>query len=199
MADNKQSHVVEYDYNDAPTLKRFALSNKRLRCVLGPFGCLRGDTLIFTNKGLEAIEDLTEPTHVMTYNIKENKYEFDLTIGSFRKGKDFLYEVTTSRGSFYAKGTHRILCTGNKYRKIKDLIIGDRVKIYSFMSEISIIGIRKQDKKEWYWDLHVPGNNNYVTEDGTIHHNSGKSTACLFEIERIASAGLALFDRGDEV
>lgn len=33
-----------------------------------------------------------------------------------------------------------------------------------------------------YWDLQVLDTNNYVTTDGSINHNSGKSVACCFEI-----------------
>lgn len=32
------TYNVVYDYSDAPTLRRFALSDKRVRCVMGPFG-----------------------------------------------------------------------------------------------------------------------------------------------------------------
>ena len=29
---------IEYDYSDTPTIRKFALSNKRVRCLMGPFG-----------------------------------------------------------------------------------------------------------------------------------------------------------------
>lgn len=49
-------------------------------------------------------------------------------------------------------------------------------------NSISVIeSIEKLEKEEWYWDIQVPGNNNYVTEDGIIHHNSGKTTANVLE------------------
>ena len=31
-----------------------------------------------------------------------------------------------------------------------------------------------------YWDIQVINNNNYITEDGTIHHNSGKTEALVY-------------------
>lgn len=37
MADNKPYQVV-FDYSDVPTLKKFALCDDRVRCVIGPFG-----------------------------------------------------------------------------------------------------------------------------------------------------------------
>lgn len=42
MADTRDHKLppysVVYDYSDAPTLKRFALSSARIRCIIGPFG-----------------------------------------------------------------------------------------------------------------------------------------------------------------
>jgi hypothetical protein len=37
-----------------------------------------------------------------------------------------------------------------------------------------------------HWDIQVPGTNNYVTVDGTIHHNSGKTIGMIMEILRRA-------------
>jgi len=37
---------------------------------------------------------------------------------------------------------------------------------------------------EWVWDMHVLETNNYVTEDGAIHHNSGKTySLCMKAIK----------------
>lgn len=51
----------------------------------------------------------------------------------------------------------------------------------------TIVSIERDGAQEDYWDLQVPGTNNYVTVDGTIHHNSGKSVACVVELLRRAS------------
>ena len=34
-------------------------------------------------------------------------------------------------------------------------------------------------RREWYFDLHVAMTNNYVTADGSVHHNSGKTAAAI--------------------
>lgn len=36
--------------------------------------------------------------------------------------------------------------------------------------------------KQAYWDLQVLDTNNYVTADGTVHHNSGKSAGCVMAL-----------------
>jgi len=36
--------------------------------------------------------------------------------------------------------------------------------------------------EEPYWDIQVLNTNNYITEDGTIHHNSGKTSALIYKV-----------------
>lgn len=48
---------------------------------------------------------------------------------------------------------------------------------YSSISISRIINIEKVKNSEWFWDIHVAGNNNYLTRDFTLHHNSGKTWA----------------------
>lgn len=38
MAENPKAFQVLYDYTDVPTIKRFALDNTRIRCLMGAFG-----------------------------------------------------------------------------------------------------------------------------------------------------------------
>lgn len=48
------------------------------------------------------------------------------------------------------------------------------------LSKTTIISITQDDVKSSYWDMQVLDTNNYVTEDGAIHHNSGKTfVGCL--------------------
>lgn len=46
----------------------------------------------------------------------------------------------------------------------------------------NIISITQCSTQEPYWDLQVPNTHNYVTADGAIHHNSGKSVACCMDM-----------------
>ena len=46
----------------------------------------------------------------------------------------------------------------------------------------AIVSIEREESESEYWDLVVPGTNNYVTADGCIHHNSGKSVGMCWEI-----------------
>ena len=118
---------VMYDYTDVPTLKRFALSNKRVRLAMGCFGCLRGDTLVATEQGLLPIADIDRPMRVLSWNAKTGQFQFSLSGGAFPKGKDYLYQVVTPRGEFVASGHHRVLVGGDRYLPVSDLQSGNTV------------------------------------------------------------------------
>lgn len=48
---------------------------------------------------------------------------------------------------------------------------------HSLIESCNIISVSLLDSQEAYYDLQVLDNNNYVTVDGAIHHNSGKTWA----------------------
>ena len=52
----------------------------------------------------------------------------------------------------------------------------------SSVSNRSIISIKRETVKRSYWDMQVLDTHNYVTVDGTIHHNSGKSFVCAAKV-----------------
>lgn len=66
-------------------------------------------------------------------------------------------------------------------------------------SNAAILSIERIPFSEWYWDLQVPGDNNYVAE-GAIHHNSGKTrcgTEHIDEICRTYPGAMCLIARKD--
>jgi hypothetical protein len=342
MAEEQKSFQVLYDYTDVPTLKKFTMSNKRVRCAMGPFGCVAGDTLVLTEEGPLRISDIVRPMQILTWDGNMGQFRFSQSGGAFPKGKDYLYRVSTPQGSFEAAGHHHVFCGDNMYRPVSSLRVGDilsggllshlqkfvldgqlllpegdprysekvsdlmgryaesarqygrkfllaantspaffptpagaqrlslpcdlfgavrkdappgqlpkrtRLDLFSFqkqtdgfyhhavrpdqvgqettfrplvshisekvlpfwqfllksvprrtvqlfsqlihsspssLSEWSILSIERKDVKEIFWDMQVLDTNNYVTADGTIHHNSGKSSACVFDIIRRA-------------
>jgi hypothetical protein len=336
---------VLYDYADVPTIRRFAMDDTRIRCLMGPFGCISGDSYVITERGPVRISDIVQPTLVLTWREKYNRFELSRSGGAFPKGMDYLYRIVTQQGSFDAAGHHRVLCADNRYRQVESLAIGDVLSLCSLdliqrsvsedplslpsnalnfdqtiedcmaryaesarqygqqllreantdqvfapaqdgvrklsspssgvtdehrdghgeqlqehihqdqlsvqkqtgdfysrallrtkgdqghvstplfshileigrqflqsllmsvyhrtkklssacshsyssssLSEGSILSIKRLDVKQSFWDMQVLGTNNYVTFDGTIHHNSGKSSGCVIEIFRRAQA-----------
>ncbi len=52
--------------------------------------------------------------------------------------------------------------------------------LFSSLSKTTILSIEQLECQDEYWDMQVLDTNNYVTEDGCIHHNSGKTfVGCL--------------------
>lgn len=334
-------YQVLYDYSDVPTLKKFALDDSRVRCAMGPFGCLHGDMRVITEQGLVRIADINKPTRVLSWNEKNQKFQLSSASSAFQKGTDYLYQISTRRGDIVAAAHHLVFCADHTYRQVQDLKIGDslcfvghslkgsfsslklwlqgasrfvgksadflayylgsahlcglsphleacnaqsfspsqacvqksayrgdlcvdgrtdglvaqsqehnrrgqpcgqkqnggcsphslrqflisaghtflqfyehtvgllpqslqyrlmspnhyikklsvlfcRSFLSSSISDGNIINIKLRKVKEKYWDIHVCDTHNYVTEDGMIHHNSGKSSACVMEIVRKA-------------
>jgi hypothetical protein len=56
----------------------------------------------------------------------------------------------------------------------------------SSISDRPILSIKRQEFNSEYWDIQVLDTHNYVTADGTIHHNSGKSYACAAKLMKKA-------------
>lgn len=76
--------------------------------------------------------------------------------------------------------TRRLLMSAS--HRIKSLFSSVYRSQYNslFKTTNRIIAVNRDDKQEEYWDMQVLETNNYVTEDGTIHHNSGKTfIGCL--------------------
>jgi len=148
----------------------FVFSDAAFPAIVGGLGCMRGDTQIKTSKGLKSIKDITWKDKVLSWNHELCAHEYSECSSSFIKGNDRLYKVTTTGGEWVASKDHMVLCTDNGYRKVMDLSVGDELNG-------TILSIEKLDEYEDYYDIQVPGNNNYVSEDGCIHHNSGKTRA----------------------
>lgn len=62
---------------------------------------------------------------------------------------------------------------------IKQLFAREDSALVNSITKAAIIHMERLPNQEWFWDLHVAGNNNYLTRDGVIHHNSGKTEALV--------------------
>lgn len=115
------------NYTASPTAQRFHRSDAFVRGVMGPFGCLAPDTLVLTEEGPLPISEIDRPMRVVSWNAELGRYQLSLTGGSFPKGKDYLYRVSTQQGEFAASGHHRVLCEDGTYRRVDSLSPGQRV------------------------------------------------------------------------
>ena len=147
---------------------------------------MRDSTPVITEEGVKAIADLTAQDRVLSWNERDQLFQLSPTSGAFPKGKENLYRICTPRGEFIASEEHLTLTSSQRYKPLNRLTIGDKIKLaYTDAEETSILAIERQPDSEWYFDQHVFGTNNYVTQDGAIHHNSGKSQAGTFRIAKL--------------
>lgn len=58
--------------------------------------------------------------------------------------------------------------------------------MHGLHQSLRVLSVDRLGYPQVYWDMQVPGTNNYVTADGSVHHNSGKSVGCVMELLRLA-------------
>ena len=75
MSDISVPFRVDYDYSDVPTIRKFALDNTRHRVLMGPFGCLSGDTEFLSPLGWIRI-DKYSGQEIAEYNSTNRSMEF---------------------------------------------------------------------------------------------------------------------------
>ena len=113
------------DFKVIASLDDFFYSDKFVNLVVGPVGCVHGDTLVITEAGPTPISRIDRPTRVLSWNAATGRHQLSLCGGSFPKGRDYLYRVVTRRGEFDAAGAHLLLCADGVYRRVECLRVGD--------------------------------------------------------------------------
>lgn len=113
------------DYVPPATGAKFMQSDALVRLIKGPVGCIHGSTPVVTEFGLIPIDQITRPMRVLSWNEKTCQFQLSWCGGSFPKGKDYLYRVSTPQGEFDAAGAHLLLCADGEYRRVSELQVGD--------------------------------------------------------------------------
>lgn len=80
----------------------------------------------------------------------------------------------------FHQAIHNAVAFGQRFGGARSLgVLPVGLLMPKVVTPIQVTRIERLKTKEWYWDMHVAGNNNYLTQDGVIHHNSGKTeTMC---------------------
>lgn len=108
-------------YTPVPSTIPFLTSDKFFSIIVGPYGCLAGDTLVITEFGAIPISDIDRPMRVLSWNEKTCRFQLSLSSGAFPKGRDYLHRVVTREGEFDAAAEHRLLCADGEYRRVSEL------------------------------------------------------------------------------
>lgn len=112
-------------YSPVGSTLPFFTSDKYISMIVGPVGCLSGDVLVITENGPTPISDIDRPMRVLSWNAKTCQFQLSWCGGSFPKGRDYLYRVSTPEGEFDAAGRHLLLCADGEYRPVESLRSGD--------------------------------------------------------------------------
>jgi hypothetical protein len=121
---------MDIDYTPTKTVKAFMQSDAKMRVLMGPVGCLAPETLVVTEYGLLPIADINRPMRVLSWNDKTCRFQLSWCGGSFPKGTDYLYRVTTQQGEFAANEHHLVYDGQRAYRHVRSLCPGQFVSQY---------------------------------------------------------------------
>ena len=102
-----------------------------MRVLMGPVGCLAPETLVVTEYGLLPIARIDRPMRVLSWNETSCRFQLSWCGGSFPKGTDYLYRVTTPQGEFAANEHHLVYDGSRAYRHVRSLSQGQSVSQYS--------------------------------------------------------------------
>ena len=125
----------------------------KYRAYVGGFGCVSPDTKIWTEFGLMRIADITDPIRVVSWNEKSQKFQLSLSGGSFPKGRENLYRISTQQGEFVSSGHHRFFSSEGKYQRVDDLLKGDLFDVslprsnLEFDQLLSTLDVQRYTKK----------------------------------------------------
>lgn len=95
--------------------------NTKFRSYVGGFGCVHPDTKIWTEFGLMRISDISDSIRVVSWNEKTQKFQLSLSGGSFPKGRENLFRVSTSKGEFVSSGHHRVFSSLHRYLRVDEI------------------------------------------------------------------------------
>lgn len=168
------------NYTPPKSVKEFLTSEAFISLIVGPIGCLAGDSLVITEDGPTPIASITRPTRVLSWNEKTCQYQLSMSSVAFPKGTDYLYQVTTPQGKFVAAGQHLLLCADGVYRRVQDLVAGDVLKTCSDTQRLTSLGLDQLElplDDRNYCQTHASCSGGYEVSDRLC----GLLTLCLKE------------------
>lgn len=176
-------------YRLSPTFVKLSNTWERFSVVTGPVGCLAGESRIWTERGLERMDELYrrgEPFRVWSRR-EDGSVGLEWATAPFVKGRERLCRIDLEGGGFFrGADAHLVqLCDGS-WKKIGDMSSGERLMGQLPFHDVRYV--RHGWRREPYYDLTVEATGNYIGEWGIVHHNSGKSTmSCLVAMMRCCS------------
>ena len=154
----------------------FLNSRAKVSIAMGGNRCLGAESEIYDPVAhcYRRIGEINGPFHVMSRNMETGSIEIAEASSPWMKGRDRLYRVSLSNGrSFVATMAHRVLDSRGTWVAVQDLSVGDVLIPSPALYESTVYSIEFV-REDVFYDISVPGNENYQCA-GVFHHNSGKT------------------------
>lgn len=189
-------------YYPSRTLELLHREERLVRGVMGPVGCLAGESRIWTERGLERMDDLYRrgaPFRVWSLRLS-GLPALEWATAPFLKGREPLLRVELENGgSFRGAGAHLALVDWGgwewEWRRLNELrgkdasfvAVHEMDNLYgksrnALLGPLKCVGIEREMREEDYYDLTVEATGNYLGEWGIVHHNSGKTTGVVADM-----------------
>lgn len=178
-------------YYPSRTLELLHQEERLVRGVMGPVGCLAGECRIWTENGLERLDELYrmgKPFRVWS-RWPNGSCHFTWATAPFVKGSEPLFTVSIGLvgvdkeyGRFRCAGSHVLQLLDGLWYKVSELELGARLMTPDRWGVLEIRALTFGETPETYYDLTVPSTGNYIGEWGIVHHNSGKTTGVVADM-----------------
>ena len=130
--------------------------------------CFTGETLVYTNNGYKAIQNIELGDKVYSFNLEQLEYEFKEVDKLINHMTDEIYEITLNNNEIIrTTWCHPFKVLNKEKTLVKDLEIGDQLitkddKVYY------ITKIEKLNKQEVVYEIRVKDNYNYFITNSSI-------------------------------
>lgn len=134
----------------------------------GGMACFTGETLVYTNSGYKAIQNIELGDKVYSFNLEQLEYEFKEVDKLINHMTDEIYEITLNNNEIIrTTWCHPFEVLNKEKTLVKDLEIGDQLitkddKVYY------ITKIEKLNKQEVVYEIRVKDNYNYFITNSSI-------------------------------
>ena len=134
----------------------------------GGMACFTGETLVYTNNGYKAIQNIELGDKVYSFNLEQLEYEFKEVDKLINHMTDEIYEITLNNNEIIrTTWCHPFKVLNKEKTLVKDLEIGDQLitkddKVYY------ITKIEKLNKQEVVYEIRVKDNHNYFITNSSI-------------------------------
>jgi len=163
-------------YYPSRTMELLHREERLVRGMMGPVGCLAGECRIWTERGLERMDELYrrgEPFRVWSRR-EDGSVGLEWATAPFVKGREHLYRINVEGGgAFRGAAAHLVQLFDGGWKKIGDMSSGER--LMGALPFLEVRYVRRCWRREPYYDLTVEATGNYIGEWGIVHHNSGKT------------------------